>query len=192
MVGLAGRLLLALVLATGVIATTAWSASTAADSLALFRFEREAPASLATSHGLITDREGFGPLERDVVSLESARESVRVVRVGEPRARWPRSELLVGEHGARYADEPPHQGAWVPFALAAVLGVSFAVLAGWLVVRLWLHLLRTGGFIIFGQRDPQGKGVTWLPGGGTHGGMGGQVPPYVPHNPDWDPENRIR
>lgn len=192
MAALLGRLLLTLVLVTGAIVATVWAVSTGADAVAVFRFEREAPASLESSRGMIEGREGFGPLELDVVSLESAGEAVRVVRLGEPRAQWPRSEFLVGEYGARYADEPPHEGAWIPFAVAAGVGLLLAVLAGWLAVRSFLHFLRTGGPVIFGQRDPQGRRVTWLPGGGTHGGMGGQVPPYVPYNPDWDPENRIR
>lgn len=41
-------------------------------------------------------------------------------------------------------------------------------------------------FVVFGQRDPNSKTVAWLPGHGTHGGAGGQSPPYVPYNPDWD------
>jgi len=197
---LVGRLFLALVLLAGAIVATVWSVSTGSDALGLFRFEQEDLASLETAHGLVERREGVGPLQRDVVSLsyvdmqalDYVHESVHVVRVGEPRAQWPRPEFLAGEHGARYADEPPHEGAWVPFAVAAGGGLLLAVLAGWFAVRSFVHVLRTGGFTIFGQRDPHGKGVTWLPGGGTHGGMGGQVPPYVPHNPDWEPKNRIR
>ena len=42
-------------------------------------------------------------------------------------------------------------------------------------------------FTIFGQRDPDSKKVGWGPGQGTHGGAGGQTPPYVPYNPEWDP-----
>lgn len=197
---LVGRVLIALVLATGAIAAAVWSVSAGADSLALLRFEQEDPASLATAHGLVERRVGFGPLERDVASLSYVdgqelayvHETVHVVRVGEPRAQWPRPEFLVGEHGARYADEPAHEGAWIPFAVAAGGGLLFAVVAGWFAVRMLLHVVRTGGFVIFGQRDPQGSPVTMVPGGGTHGGMGGQVPPYVPYNPDWTPKNRIR
>ena len=200
MTRLVGRLLLALVLVTGAIAMAMWSVSTAADSLAVFRFEQEDPASLESAHGLVERREGVGPLERDVVSLsyvdvealDHVRESVHVVRAGDPRAQWPRPEFLVSEHGARYADEPPHEGAWIPFAVAAGVGLLLAGLVGWLAVRLLLQVVRTGGSVIFGQRDPHANQVTWLPGGGTHGGMGGQVPPYVPHNPDWDPNNRLR
>lgn len=200
MTRLVGQLLLALVLAAGAIAMTVWSVSTGTDARALYSFEQEDPASLTTARGLIERRAGFGPLERDVVSfsvdtaddLGSMYQTVHVVRAGPPRAQWPKPELLVGEYGARYADEPAHQGAWIPFAAAAVFGLLAAVLTGWLAVRLGLHVFRTGGFIIFGQRDPQVRTIGWLPGGGTHGGMGGQVPPYVPHNPDWEPKNRLR
>lgn len=44
-------------------------------------------------------------------------------------------------------------------------------------------------FGIFKQRAPDSEPVTWLPGQGTHGGEGGQTPPYVPYNPDWDPKS---
>jgi hypothetical protein len=47
-------------------------------------------------------------------------------------------------------------------------------------------------FVVFGQRDPNSKAVGWLPGQGTHGGAGGQTPPYVPYNPDWDPALRAK
>lgn len=47
-------------------------------------------------------------------------------------------------------------------------------------------------FIIFEERDPNSKVVGWGPGQGTHGGAGGQVPPYVPYNPDWDPSRKRR
>jgi hypothetical protein len=45
-------------------------------------------------------------------------------------------------------------------------------------------------FAVFEERDPNSKTVGWLPGQGSHGGYGGQVPPYVPYNPDWDPTRR--
>lgn len=189
---LVGRLLLALVLVTAAIAMTVWSVSAGADAVSLFRFEGEDPASLETSWGTIERTTGFGPLERDVVSLEGVREPVLVVRVGDARARWPRSELLVGGHGARYADEPAREGVWLPFAVAAGSGLLLAGLAGWAAVRSFRQVLGTGGEVIFGQRDPNGTTPAWTPGSGTHGGMGGQVPPYVPYNPDWDPKRRIR
>jgi hypothetical protein len=52
------------------------------------------------------------------------------------------------------------------------------------------RLLDRLAFVIFGQRAPDSKPVTWIPGSGGHGGEGGQTPPYVPYNPDWDPANR--
>lgn len=54
------------------------------------------------------------------------------------------------------------------------------------------RLLDRLAFIVFGQRDPGTTPPTWIPGNGTHGGQGGQTPPYVPYSRDWDPENRIR
>lgn len=47
-------------------------------------------------------------------------------------------------------------------------------------------------FIVFEQRDPNSGSVTWLPGHGSHGGAGGQTPPYVPYNPFWDPSRQRR
>lgn len=54
------------------------------------------------------------------------------------------------------------------------------------------RLLDRMSFVIFGQRAPESRSVGWLPGNDGHGGPGGQTPPWVPYNPDWDPENRIR
>jgi hypothetical protein len=42
------------------------------------------------------------------------------------------------------------------------------------------------------ETKPEGKTPWWGPGQGTHGSDGGQNPPLVPYNPDWDEENRIR
>ena len=64
-----------------------------------------------------------------------------------------------------------------------------------LVSRLSRPLVRALdrlSFVIFGQRAPEIRAVGWIPGNGGHGGDGGQAPPWVPYNPDWDPENRIR
>lgn len=60
------------------------------------------------------------------------------------------------------------------------------------LVGLALTIASLGPFgrAVFGQRDPESRDVTWVPGGGTHGGMGGHVPPYVPYNRDWDPKHR--
>lgn len=47
-------------------------------------------------------------------------------------------------------------------------------------------------FVIFGQRDPDARPPTVVPGNGSYGGSGGQIPPYVPYSRDWDPRHRIR
>ena len=57
----------------------------------------------------------------------------------------------------------------------------------WVKSRPLKRALDRLAFTIFGQRDPNSKKVGWGPGQGTHGGAGGQTPPYVPYNPDWDP-----
>jgi len=54
------------------------------------------------------------------------------------------------------------------------------------------RLLDRMSFVVFGQRAPESRPVGWVPGNGGHGGEGGQTPPWVPYNLDWDPENRIR
>jgi hypothetical protein len=61
----------------------------------------------------------------------------------------------------------------------------------WLKSRPLLRAFDRLAFVIFGQRDPNAKKVGWLPGSGGHGD-GGQAPPYVPYNPDWDPKLRKR
>ncbi len=60
----------------------------------------------------------------------------------------------------------------------------------WIRSRPLQRALDRLAFTIFGQRDPNSKKVGWGPGQGTHGGAGGQTPPYVPYNPDWDPTKR--
>src|SRR5690625_4888417 len=62
--------------------------------------------------------------------------------------------------------------------------------SAWIAVRHFRAVLASGGSIIFGQRDPAGRRPGRAPGGGTH--SGGQVPPYVPYNQEWDPKRRIR
>lgn len=118
-----------------------------------------------------------------------------VYRQGERRAQWPLPEFVVGEHGARYADEAPASGAWRPFALRALAAwglvlLALAASARWLVREVpaaFRHL----GFAIFGQRAAEARPVWWVAGGGTYGSGGGQVPPIVSYNPDWDPDERI-
>lgn len=54
------------------------------------------------------------------------------------------------------------------------------------------RLLDRLAFLIFGQRDADARSVWFVPGNGGRGGSGGQVPPHVPYDPDWDPKNQIR
>jgi hypothetical protein len=173
------------------VAVTVWSVPFAVTARSLYLFEQEAPAEAVNGSA----RQGVGLLGLDVVTLDDGR-VVEVHRQGEPRVQWPRPEFLVGEHGARLADEPPSSGAWHPFALRA--------LTAWAVVLLaivgaapWLRrelpsAVRHLAFVIFGQRDPESRPVISVPGGGGHGSGGGQVPPVVPYNPDWDPDERIK
>lgn len=179
-----------LVLAACVVAV-AWSVPHASTGLDLYRFERESPTEVTTA-GL---RPGAGPLGLDLVLLDGDR-WVPVHREGPPRAGWPRPEVLVGEHGARFADEPASQGAWGPFAVRAV-GAWTLVAVALLGTSLWLR--RTGptaldglAFTVFGQRHPDARTPTHVAGSGGHGSGGGQVPPLVPYAPDWQPDRRIR
>jgi hypothetical protein len=184
-------LLVAGLLLAAVIAVSVWSVPSATTARSLYLFEQEAPTEVINGSA----RQGVGLLGLDVVTLDDGR-VVEVHRQGEPRVQWPRPEFLVGEHGARYADEPPSTGAWRPFALRALVAwslVLFAVVgaAPWLRRELptsWRHL----AFVIFGQRDPEARPVSSVPGAGGHGSGGGQVPPIVPYNPDWDPDKRIK
>ena len=56
----------------------------------------------------------------------------------------------------------------------------------WIMSRPLKRALDRLAFVVFKERDPDSSAVTWAPGQGTHGSEGGQVPPYVPYNPDWD------
>lgn len=184
-------LLVVLLLMAGAAAATFWSVPYATTAGTLYLFEQETPTEIA--RGWVDPESGL--LGLDVVTFDGDRQ-VAVYRQGGPKAAWPRPEFLVGEHGARYADEAPANGAWRPFALHAVAAwalmlLAFAATTRWLVREVppaFGHL----AFIIFGQRDPEVRPVSWVAGGGTHGSGGGQVPPVVPYNPDWDPDRRIR
>ena len=82
-----------------------------------------------------------------------------------------------------------------PSTRSPVLGWVLLVLAGAcgaLALRLARPLFDTLSDVVFGHRDPDSKDVTWVPGGGGHGGSGGQVPPYVPYSADHDPTRRRR
>lgn len=67
-----------------------------------------------------------------------------------------------------------------------------SLLRRFLPFRIANQVLDRMSFVIFGQRAPEARFIGWLPGNGGHGGDGGQVPPWVPYNPDWDLKNRIR
>ena len=94
--------------------------------------------------------------------------------------------LATGNDDAhRFAEVEPASTAWIPFGGTAV---ALLLLAGLSVVLA----ARPFGVAVFGQRDPATQPFGWLPGHGSHGGAGGQVPPYVPYVEDWDPRNRIQ
>ena len=186
-------LLLAVTLVGVTIGAITWAAPYASTARALYLFERETPTEVVEGSA----RQGAGLLGLDVVTLSDGR-VLEVSRQGEPRRQWPRPEFLVGEHGARYADEPPAQGAWQAFAVRGGVAGMVALLAGtlglWCLVRgrrAVPELASKLGFVIYGQRDPEAEEVWWVAGGGGHGAGGGQVPPIVPYNPDWDPDRRI-
>lgn len=181
-----GTGILGLVLASLAIVIVVWAWPFASTARGLYLFEQESPTEVVSGSAA----QGVGLLGLDVVQLDGGR-SVEVVRQGQPRAQWPQPDFLVGTHGARLADEPPHEGAWVPFAIRAVLGLVTAVALLALAVPTSLGALRRME-VVYGQRDPEARVITQIPGAGTHGGAGGQVPPFVPHNPDWEPKRRIR
>lgn len=81
----------------------------------------------------------------------------------------------------------PDGAAWVGWSLL-VLAAGCAVLAA----RVTGPLADAVSDAVFGHRDPDAKDVNWVPGGGGHGGSGGQVPPHVPYSPDHDPRRRDR
>jgi hypothetical protein len=165
-----------------------WLLPHAGTARALHLFEQEDPAEQVDGSA----RQGAGLLGLDIVTLDDGR-TVDVYRQGEPGVQWPRPSFLVGEHGARYADEPPSEGAWRPFALRAALGGLVALLAIAGGVLLVVRALPGSSFAIFGQRDPESRPVIWVAGSGGHGSGSGQVPPIVPYDPDWeDPDRRIR
>jgi hypothetical protein len=174
-----------------VIAVSVWSVPFAVTARSLYLFERETPTEVVNGSA----RQGIGLLGLDLVTLDDGR-VVEVHRQGEPRVQLPRPAFLVGEHGARYADEPSHSGAWHPFALRALVAwalilVAIVGAAPWLRRQLPASV-RHLEFVIFGQRDPDARPGSSVAGAGGHGSGGGQVPPIVPYNPDWDPDDRIK
>jgi hypothetical protein len=184
-------LVVAGLLLAAAIAVSVWSVPFATTARSLYLFERETPTQVINGSA----RQGVGLLGLDVVTLDDGR-VVEVHRQGEPRVQWPRPEFLVGEHGARLADEPPSSGAWQPFALRALVAWSLTLLAlvgavPWLRRELPSSVQHLA-FVIFGQRDPDVRQGSSVSGAGGHGSGGGQVPPIVPYNPDWDPGKRIK
>jgi hypothetical protein len=181
-------LLTGLVLLGAAILPVAWLLPYAGTARALQLFEQEDPTEEVAGSA----QQGAGLLGLDVVTLDDGR-TMEVYRQGAPQAQFPRPIYLVGEHGARLADEPAPVGVWRPFAVRAVLGGLLALLAVVAGIVLVVRSLSGAGFAVFGQRDPDSRPVVWVPGGGGHGAAGGQVPPIVPYDPDWDdPDRRIR
>jgi hypothetical protein len=177
-----------IVLLAFAVVPVVWLLPYAGTARALHLFEQEVPAEEVDGSA----RQGAGLLGLDVVTLDDGR-TVDVYRQGERRVQWPRPTFLVGDHGARYADEPPSDGAWRPFAIRAALAGLVALLAVVGGILLVVRALPGSGFAIFGQRDPDSRPVESVPGSGGHGSGGGQVPPIVPHDSDWeDPGRRIR
>ena len=175
-------------------------------AVSLRAFEHEDRATLTRQAGRATERLSLGDLRIDRVSLDAGEERF-VHRTGSPRPAYPRATFLVGQHGALYEDESPEPAAWRSAVAPAAAGFTVgAVLlfAGFVVVATAaarrsraLRTASTRGLdraaeIAFGQRATDARPVNWVPGQGTHGSTGGQVPPYVPYNPDWDPKRRIK
>lgn len=79
----------------------------------------------------------------------------------------------------------PDGAAWVGWLLLALA----AGCAG-LAARLTGPLADAVSDAVFGHRDPDAEDVNGMPGGGGHGGSGGQVPPHVPYSRDHDPRRR--
>ena len=63
------------------------------------------------------------------------------------------------------------------------------VIAG-LVIVVWFA--RYVFSVVKGNYEREGGSLWFIPGSGTHGAPGGQGPPIVPDNPDWDSDRRIK
>ncbi|MFA9428884.1 hypothetical protein [Egicoccus sp. AB-alg2] len=79
-----------------------------------------------------------------------------------------------------------------PASFTAWLGLVVAVVLAGVAAVFLRRSFHAFGDVVFGQRATGSEPVTWRPGSGTHGGQGGQQVPYVPYNPDWDHERRIK
>lgn len=143
------------------------------------------PQEFHPASATVVAEHGVGPLRIDVLQQFSDGPTFRVAPPpgGHPIAGQRREVRIGDEGGAYYPTAPPRDGLWVRFALAAAASLLAAV-------AMAVVAIRPLGQIVFGQRDPGAKSFGWLPGHGSHGGTGGQTPPYVPYNPDWDPKNR--
>ena len=181
-------LVLSLVVAT--VATGFWLSSATTEALRIYRFESEPPETLTRLRADVVDTVGFGPWERDVAaSWQIGR--VRIVDQGASPGVRDSAWILAGDWGAHYEEDPAPEGTWRPFAAAAT---AAALVATALILLLSLAiraLIAQGSFTVFGQRDSDAARKN-LPGSGVQARMGGHSPPYVPHNPDWDPDRRIR
>lgn len=135
---------------------------------------------------------GWGPWRTEVIEVRATTgagelELVRVAPLpdGVEPDRHPVVLLTADGAAHRFAEVAPAPTAWLPFAATGGTLLVLAVAAVALAARPF-------GVAVFGQRDPAARAVGWLPGHGSHGGPGGQVPPYVPYAEEWDPKRRIR
>lgn len=186
-----GRSLIAAIVAAGTsLFLVVGSSAIAADAHALWQFEAEPAASLKPQPGTVIGSKGIGPIQLDIVRTTDSGVVDVVRQSGTRPPTWPRPLLLVGGQGAYYAAEPAPQGTWVPFASAAALGFLAAALGAWFAVTTLRRNADRIAFVLFGQRAPGTRSIGWLPGNGGHGGNGGQVPPFVPHDVEWEPSRR--
>lgn len=67
--------------------------------------------------------------------------------------------------------------------------IGALVVAIWVGIAVWIfryvRSVRQGDY----RHPEETRRVRWVPGSGTHGGLGGQVPPLLP---DHDPEDDIK
>jgi len=151
-------------------------------------------AEMAPTAGTYRGQAGWGPWRTEVVEVSggdggSDRIQVRLAPLPEGAGVDTHPDLLAaGESGFaafRFADVSAAPRAWVPFGVTAAALFVAALAAAALAMRPF-------GEAVFGQRDGEAKAFGWVPGNGSYGGSGGQVPPYVPYSRDWDRKNRIR
>lgn len=170
------------------------AANQAGLAFALHEAQTTAELEMAPIAGTHRGQAGWGPWRTEVVEVwggDSGSERVRVAVAPLPEGVDVElhPDLLVTEDRSspalRFANVPPAPEAWVPFGVTAAVLVVAALGAAALAVKPF-------GQAVFGQRDGDAKAFGWLPGNGSYGGTGGQVPPYVPYSKDWDPKNRMK